>query len=66
MDYQCKACGAEAKIEAGEVVRSCSCNTTVVANMKAHATGVGSMGETPAMRLLSLFRSIGRLVLDDR
>jgi predicted regulator of Ras-like GTPase activity (Roadblock/LC7/MglB family) len=59
--YACKACGASAIVTQDGVVRSCSCNTTVVASMNATVYGKGhaSVQLTPVQRLLALFHAAG-------
>jgi hypothetical protein len=41
--YQCAACAAPAKVEAGVIVRTCACQAPVLANLKATATGQGGI-----------------------
>jgi hypothetical protein len=41
--YTCKTCNAPAKVEDGQVNRTCTCNDTVIANLHATAYGLGRM-----------------------
>lgn len=41
--YTCRKCSAPAKVEEGQVKRTCECNDTVIADLHATAYGMGRM-----------------------
>lgn len=43
--YTCTKCGAVLPVVNGQPQRTCSCNAPIIADIKAHATGAGSMAK---------------------
>lgn len=43
--YTCAQCGKSLPIANGAPQRACSCNAPIIAHLKAHATGAGSMAK---------------------
>ena len=65
--YYCKACEAPATVDDAGIHRTCSCNTTIIAGMTAHAVGTGGVRETSMLsRFLGLVKLTARRYLDGR